>query len=362
KPFLYGLALEKRLLTPASLIEDRPLDVAVPGGVYRPGNYDNRFRGLVTVRTSLASSLNVPAVRTARLVGIAPFLETLRNLGFQELRDADFYGPALALGSVDVSLWELVNAYRTLANGGMWSPLRLTSSPQKGRERRVFSPAVAFLISDILADRESRSETFGLESPLATRFWSAVKTGTSKDMRDNWCIGYSQHYTVGVWVGNFSGAPMWNVSGMTGAAPVWVTLMQWLHRNRPSSPPAPPDGLIRQEVLFPQLHSRRTEWFLAGTAPATVQQPAPLPIPRIRYPVSGMTFAIDPDIPRDQQRIFFTVQAGNTGLRWVLDEQDLGSATSPFPWSPRPGKHRLSLVDAGNRLVDTVHFTVKGGE
>ena len=91
-------------------------------------------------------------------------------------------------------------------------------------------------MSDILADRDARSDTFGLENPLATRFWSAVKTGTSKDMRDNWCIGYSSRYTVGVWVGNFSGTPMWNVSGIAGAAPIWSAVMQYLHQRRCRSP------------------------------------------------------------------------------------------------------------------------------
>ncbi len=127
KPFLYGLAFEQRLLTPASLLEDTPLDLPVAGGLYRPQNYDEQFRGLVTARTALASSLNVPAVRTLTLVGADAFVQQLRRLGFAGLTESgDYYGPALALGSADVSLWEQVNAYRTLANGGVWSPLRMT--------------------------------------------------------------------------------------------------------------------------------------------------------------------------------------------------------------------------------------------
>jgi penicillin-binding protein 1C len=122
----------------------------------------------------------------------------------------DFYGPSLALGSVDVSLWELVNAYRTLANHGSWGGLRLTfEAGHPSTSKQIFSKEATFLVSDILSDREARSPTFGLENSLATRFWTGVKTGTSKDMRDNWCVGYSEKYTVGVWVGNFSGEPMW---------------------------------------------------------------------------------------------------------------------------------------------------------
>ena len=231
KPFLYGVALEKRYLTAASHVEDTPMDIAVEGGVYRPRNYDNEFHGdEVTVRMALASSLNVPAVRTLNLIGVGALVDRLKMLGFSELREPAFYGPSLALGAADVSLWDLVNAYRALANGGRWSQASLTGAEAARQgSRQVFSPQAAFLVGHILADRESRNLTFGLENPLSSRFWTAVKTGTSKDMRDNWCVGYSQRYTVGVWVGNFSGEPMWNVSGITEAAPAWAEVMNWLH-------------------------------------------------------------------------------------------------------------------------------------
>ena len=223
KPFLYGMAIERKMLTPASLLADEPLNVPVIGGLYRPRNYDEGFRGLVSVRTALAGSLNIPAVRTLGLIGAEDFVQELRRLGLEGANESgDYYGPSLALGSVDASLWELLQAYRTLANGGMWTPLRLTpGEPATQSSRRVYSEATTFLLSHILSDRDSRSVTFGLESPLATRFWSAVKTGTSQEMRDNWCIGYTRHYTVGVWVGNLSGEPMRHVSGVIGAAPIW---------------------------------------------------------------------------------------------------------------------------------------------
>ena len=242
KPFLYGLAFDQRLLTPASLLEDAPLEVATPTGLYRPHNYDEQFRGLVSVRTALASSLNVPGRARAGAGGrgadgaAAP----AARASAASSRPGDFYGPSLALGSADVSLWEMVGAYRALAVGGVWSPLRMTAGEAPGESRRVYSEDAAFLVSSILADRDSRSVTFGLENPLATRFWTAVKTGTSKEMRDNWAVGYSRRYTVGVWVGNVTGEPMKNVSGVTGAAPIWLEVMAWLHETMPSAPPAPP--------------------------------------------------------------------------------------------------------------------------
>ena len=190
KPFLYGLAIEGRLLTAASLLDDSPVHVATPTGLYVPRNYDSIFRGQVTLRTALSSSLNVPAVRSLLVVGVGPFLDYLRGFGFTSLtEEPEFYGYSIALGSADITLWELTNAYRTFANEGKWSAIRLTGGAP-AKDRRVMDENAAYIISNILSDREARSETFGLENPLSTRFWTAVKTGTSKDMRDNWCVGY----------------------------------------------------------------------------------------------------------------------------------------------------------------------------
>ncbi len=363
KPFLYGLALERRLVTPASLLEDMPLDLSVAGGLFRPKNYDERFRGLVTVRTALAGSVNVPAVRTLDLVGLETFVAQLRRLGFDGLTESgEYYGPSLALGSADVSLWELVNAYRTLANGGVWSPIRLAPEARQAPvHRRLYSTATAFLVSNILADRESRSLTFGLENPLATPFWSAVKTGTSKEMRDNWCVGYSRRYTVGVWVGNFSGEPMRDVSGVTGAAPIWSEVMAWLHRWVPSTPPPPPAGVRAESVRFARgIEPERVEWFLEGTEPQTDTATLLAGQVRILTPTQGVVIAFDPDIPPSRQRVLFEAQADRRILRWVLDGADLGPTAGVFMWEPRPGSHTLSLVDEGERPLDAVTFEVRG--
>jgi penicillin-binding protein 1C len=356
KPFIYGAAFDRRLLTAASLLDDSPLDVATPGGIYRPANYDKMFHGLVTARVALASSLNVPAVKTLNLISVEAGLNMLRAAGFASLQADDFYGSSLALGAADVSLWELANAYRALANRGTWSPLRLTGDAVPGGTRQILSPAAAFLVADILSDRESRSRTFNLESPLSTRFWTAVKTGTSKDMRDNWCVGFSDQYTVGVWVGNFSGAPMWNVSGITGAAPVWVEIMNWLHRRSTSVAPKAPAGIRAQAV--PGDESRR-ELFIQGTEQALMPGEAH-PDSRIVYPAAGTVIALDPDIPLEEQRLFLEAQPRDGRLRWVLDGQGVGNAGTLHLWAPVRGKHVLALVNAAERILDSVTFEVRG--
>jgi penicillin-binding protein 1C len=361
KPFLYGLAFDKRILTPASLLDDAPLDVPAMNGIYRPQNYDKQFHGLVPVRTALASSLNIPAVKVLNLVGVEWFVQKLGECGFEKLQSADFYGSSLALGAADVTLWELVNAYRSLANAGVWSPLRLTFEENSGvTRRRVLSAESAFLVSDILSDRESRSETFHLESPLSTRFWTAVKTGTSKDMRDNWCVGFSEHYTVGVWAGNFSGDPMWNVSGITGAAPAWIEIMNWLHRGLPSCPPEPPSGVTSRHIEFSVPSQNRSEWFLKGTESSTVQPVSSPTNFRIVYPVSDAIIALDPDIPQDQQKVFFESHPKEDRLNWRLDGKEIGRAGSVLLWTPLKGKHHLCLIDEANRTLDSVEFEVRG--
>jgi penicillin-binding protein 1C len=347
KPFLYSLAFERRLITPASLLDDSPLELLTGRGLFRPENYDHRFLGPVTARAALASSINVPAVRLLELVGEDAFVSRLSALGFASLRDSPFYGPSLALGTADVTLWELVAAYRALAEGGRAGPLTLRPAPAPAGPR-VVSKEAAFIVGDILSDRESRSGTFGLDSPLSTRFWTAVKTGTSKDMRDNWCVGFSRRYTVGVWVGNFSGASMWNVSGVSGAAPAWLEIMNYLHAVEPSAPPPAPSGVAR----------RGTEWFLRGTEPSSLTVAAGERA-RLLSPVSGTIIALDPDIPAGQQSVPLVAAAGE-GLRFSLNGADVGAADAPLDWSPEPGRYTLALLDRGGRKVDAASFEVRG--
>lgn len=361
KPFLYELALERRLLTAASLLDDSPLDVAVGSGSYVPQNYDRAYRGYASVRTSLASSLNIPAVRTLLMVGEERFHARLQALGLGTLtEEADFYGPSLALGSADVTLLALANAYRTLANGGRFGPVTLKPAAARSSSR-VLDPAASWIIGDILSDRGARSPTFGLRNDLATAYWSAAKTGTSKDMRDNWCVGYSDRYTVGVWVGNFNGQPMWDVSGVSGAAPVWRDVMDYLHRERPGKQVAAPGGLSKRKVSYAPAHEpAREEWFLKGTETALVEAvPAARRSPRIVYPPDGSILAVDPDIPDSVERVLFRAE-GVQGHRWRLDGAELGAAAEPLAWHPLAGEHELQLVDPGGKAVSTSRFEVRG--
>ncbi|NHZ89165.1 penicillin-binding protein 1C [Massilia sp. CCM 8733] len=361
KPFLYQLAMERGWITAASPQDDSPLEIATAAGPYVPQNYDRQFKGWVSTRTSLASSLNVPAVRMLQLTGLERFHARLRALGMASLSEpAEFYGYSLALGSGDVSLLELANAYRTLANGGLHGGVTLQPRTAQAKTR-VLDAKSAFIVGDILSDRAARSLTFGLRNELATAFWSAVKTGTSKDMRDNWCVGYSEKYTVAVWVGNFDGSPMWDVSGVTGAAPVWRDVMERLHRALPSRAPAVPPGLVQQTVSYqPALEAPRREWFVRGTESAQVTLAgAEKRRAAILYPGQAGVIALDPDIPAGRERVVFRAQ-GAQGLAWRLDGVALGAGSASHAWQPVAGEHELALVDADDKVVAATRFSVRG--
>ena len=283
KPFVYGLALDTRRTTAASILADIETDIPDGRGAYRPRNYDRTFHGPVPLRQALASSFNVPAVALARDLGPATLLGALRQDGFATLtRDAETYGVGLALGNGEVRLVDLASAYAGLARGGLrpiprttlWT--RTASGDTLGGPRvtvapMALSPGAAFVVADILSDPEARAPGFGRGGPLELPFPVAVKTGTSKDYRDNWAVGASPRHTVAVWVGRFDGSPMHRVSGVSGAAPILRAIFEAMGSDGGF---ARPSGVVEGEVCPHAGHlagrlcpSRRREWFLAGTLP-----------------------------------------------------------------------------------------------
>ncbi len=225
KPFLYAMAFD-RGITAASVLADISTTYQTAGGPYHPRNYDRRYHGPVRAREALGSSYNVPAVGLADRIGYATLLYGLRQAGFASLsRPAEHYGLGLSLGNGDVTLLELANGYRTLANGGIWAPVSYWAGPA-GRvppdsaPRKVVSRASAALALDILSDPVARIPGFGLITPFDWPFRAAAKTGTSRHFTDNWAVATTGGFTVAVWVGNFSGQPMEGVSGVSGAGPL----------------------------------------------------------------------------------------------------------------------------------------------
>jgi len=289
KPFIYALALDPiraNAWTAATPILDVSTVFTLRDGTpYTPVNYDGFEHGFVTVRQALASSLNIPAVKTLKDVGIENTINLAHRLGITSLGKAGDYDLSLVLGGGQVSLLELSTAYAALANNGNYtgntSILDIHDADsnllytQDGKPPlQILDLRVVWLISNILSDDSARTIGFGLNSTLKLDRTAAVKTGTTTNFHDNWTIGYTPDLVVGVWVGNSGYEAMHNVTGLTGAAPIWNEVMRGLLQGHPDQPFMQPNGLTQVEVcdisgLLPTsaCQHTHTEWFIAGTEP-----------------------------------------------------------------------------------------------
>ena len=233
KPFVYLLAFEKLGMTPATVLPDIKTSFPGPLGAEEFVNYDRSHRGPVTIHRALGNSLNTTAVRVLNhFGGPATLVKLFKQLGFNSISETPgHYGLSLVLGSGEVTLLEATNAFSTLAQLGNHNQPTILLDSKNSPSTRLFSPTSAYLISSIMADNSARAHAFGRTSNLRFPFPCAVKTGTSTDFRDNWCIGFTKDFTVGVWVGNLDNTPMKGISGVTGAGSVFHSVMTRLHRD-----------------------------------------------------------------------------------------------------------------------------------
>ena len=289
KPIVYAKGLEERVITTSMQIDDKP----VKFGDYEPKNYDNKFRGKVLIRYALANSLNIPAIHVLEMVGINNALDFARSLGITTLSNDKNYGLSLVLGSAEVPLIEMTNAFATFADEGVWHQYStvLEIRDKNGsvifqhapESRQVVSEAVAYLLSSILSDNKARSDTFG--GSLTISRPAAVKTGTTNDYKDALTIGYTPQVTVGVWIGNNDNAPMSSIAGSLGAAPIWRQIMEAYLQGKPVENFRKPLGVEEEKVCFEDgmkveyaTASAYTEYFLRGTKPTKIcGLPSPTP-------------------------------------------------------------------------------------
>ncbi|HET7710829.1 MAG TPA: penicillin-binding protein 1C [Thermoanaerobaculia bacterium] len=394
KPFTYALAFENGL-TPATALADVPsaFPTAVQGVVYRPQNYDGRYRGPLRARMALAGSENVPAVSLLSRIGAPALLQLLRRCGFTDLtRTADYYGLGLTLGGGEVSLEQLVRAYAAFARGGVpLQPRFLLDERRSGGAEWLFDPRTAFWITDILSDSDARAFVFGSGGALDFPFPVAVKTGTSQAYRDNWTIGYTREVTVGVWVGNFDRRELRNSSGVTGAGPIFhAVMLAALARaggTRDQIVP-PPSSLEQRPVcatsgLHPSLYCPAVarEWLPSNAAvefcswhqdgyirwPAeyrswaqrletTVRTKRPDRPPRtalrIENPPDGATYLIDPTLREAYQKL--QLRSNTSRVAWRVDGKPVRTAE----WALSPGRHEIVATDGRGRS-ESVTITVK---
>ena len=399
KPFTYLLAMERAGLYPGSIIADIPTRFQTAEGLDAPENFDHRHYGPVTIRRALANSLNISAMRTLNRSGGAARLHSfLRELGLTTLdRAPSEYGLGLTIGNAEVSLLELTNAYATLARLGSHRETRLQFPESIPPPARPATPESCFLIADILSDNAARSNAFGPRSPLRLPFPCAVKTGTSSDFRDNWCIGFTAEFTVGVWVGNFDNTPMRGISGVSGAGPIFHHTMRAIHAihppqwlERPSSlvaltvdsrtgkrflrPPAPGTPNTARELcqndrlplpVSPSdydprgralLDSRYEEWFagpdnLQRHRFAMASLPAPEVLLQITSPPPDATYLLDPELPNQGTHLPLASNVPGEAI-WESATLALHGESARLV----PGTHTITLLHprTGRRISRTI--------
>jgi penicillin-binding protein 1C len=411
KPFLYASAFEHGY-TSATALLDVPTAFATAEGPYQPLNFDRSFHGVVPLRVALASSLNVPAVRTLDALGMNAMLEIVQRFGLATLSDTERYGLSLTLGGGEVRLLDITSAYAAIGAGGMLiapyavsrvrdSSGRILYQRNASGPQRVLSPAHAYVLSDILSDADARIPGFGGITPFDVPFRAAVKSGTSTGFRDTWTIGYTPEIAIGVWAGNADGSPMIDVSGVEGAGPIWRDAMMAAALSRRMSWYARPADVVEATVCAPtgllpgsDCQSPVRELFVRGTEPVTresyyqrdpdgriaIDPPveargwaydaglavsgragAADDLVRIVAPVPGSVIWLAPELGL-QRMILRAAAAPATGrLTFEIDGKIVGvtdGGDAQLLWSLDPGKHVLR-VSAPGLAAATSTFEVK---
>lgn len=414
KPFTYVLALQGGA-TAGTILADTPIEYITPSGAYQPVNFDRRFRGPVSLRDALATSLNIPAVKTLDLIGGPERLFSclVSDLHFTSLApQATEYGLGLTIGNAEVRLLELVNGYATLARLGVWKPVRFViPQPEPpaaaSPEARVFSPDSCWLIADILSDARARAPAFGLNSPLTLPFRTAAKTGTSTDFRDSWTVGYTPDFTVGVWVGRFDNRPLRQITGSIGAGPIYHQIMLRLYRDREPTWYERPAGLVEVEVdrlsgkrppkgLTLPVGRTRKEVFLSGKLPPQAdksdydhQMRTRLPVLystwwraegnplrseaflesvtsetsatafRIVSPLDGTVAFLDPDLPAGGRRFPLRIAgSGGEEIEWSSPTLEIERKGTDCWLILQPGEHEVTATDSKSGRTVHSHLRV----
>jgi penicillin-binding protein 1C len=388
KPFVYLDAIDKRLLTAASLLPDTPDAIRDEYADYDPQNYNHHYLGPVRLREALGCSLNVPAVFALSQLGARPAFYQLQKWGFDFPQGLAEYGAGFVLGNAETRLVDLAGAYAGLARGG--TAMRAKSLMAEHQPlTRIASPEATAIITDVLCDNDARQKSFGPRSALAFEQRVAAKTGTSSGFRDTWTVGFDKEHTVAVWAGNFDGRPMRDTFAVRAATPLWAVVMQeLLQRDDPLDPPVENERLVRREVckatgLLPSPLSPATlgELFLAGTEPREdsadyFATDGKLLLPdaysrwcasrdnaigahvrsdfRITSPPPNARYEIDPVLSPSQQMVELTAAAAGDVEWFVNNERILPQYDSRFFWRLTPGEWRVRAVSRVGTAEETI--------
>jgi len=388
KPFVYLDAIDKRLLTAASLLPDTPDAIRGEYTDYDPQNYNHHYLGPVRLREALGCSLNVPAVFALSRLGARPAFYQLQKWGFDFPQGLADYGAGFVLGNAETRLVDLAAAYAGLARGGTAMRAKFLTGEHQTVTRIASREATAIVI-DILCDNDARQKSFGPRSPLAFEQRIAAKTGTSSGFRDAWTVGFDKEHTIAVWAGNFDGRPMRDTFAVRAAAPLWAAVIQeLLRRDHPLDPPEENERLVHRDVckatgLLPSRFSPAilNELFLAGTEPREdsadyFASDGKLLLPdaygrwcvsrdntigahvrsdfRIVSPPPNAHYEIDPVLPFSQQMVELTAAVASDVEWFVNNERIFPQQDSRFFWQLAPGEWKLRAVSRFGSAEETV--------
>jgi penicillin-binding protein 1C len=388
KPFVYLSAIDRRMLTAASLLPDTPDAIRDEYADYDPQNFNHRYLGPVRLREALGCSLNVPAVFTLSRLGARPTFHELQKWGFKFSRELSDYGAGFVLGNAEIRLTDLAGAYSGLARNGIAMRAKMFPAEHQSMMRMASREATE-IINDILCDNSAREKSFGAHSPLAFEERIAVKTGTSSGFRDAWTIGFNKEHTVAVWAGNFDGRPMRDTFAVRSATPLWAAMMhELLRQDHPLDLPEENATLIRREICAEtgMLSSARSmtrvkELFLKGTEPIedsrawfsddgklllpneyanwcasgnNLRGAQVRPEPRITNPMANARYEIDPILPGSQQMIELTATLAGDVKWFVNDIPQMPQHDGRFFWQLTPGEWKLRAASTSQTAEETI--------
>jgi penicillin-binding protein 1C len=343
KPFIYGLAFDDLILHPATMMEDAPTTF----GDYAPRDFEGEFQGAVTARDALRMSLNIPAVMVLDRVGPLRFTLALSNAGAHLSFPTKGDAPSLpvALGGLGISLADITMLYSGIAEGGAARPLRYTMDAPEGAPHRLFGPVAAWYLRDILSG-VNLPDGWAMGQGLARKRTIAFKTGTSYGFRDAWSVGFSNDYTVGVWVGRADGAPSAGRIGRDTAAPILLKTFGLLPDDKRPDPLPPAGALLVSTDQLPQGLRVFTR-----DADAPVARTTSVPPPTISFPPNGATVPL-PEASAKDKSIMLKADGGQGPLTWLVNGKPLGSFDRFAPALYQPtgeGFAHITVVDSEGR-------------
>jgi len=399
KAFTYALAFDKKIITPASILPDVYTEFESSVGKFIPRNYNSLYHGPVRAAVALGSSYNIPAVYLLSRIGLSPYYEFLKSAGFTSInRPPSFYGLGLTLGNADVTLFELTRAYAVFPGGGTFRQLSgilsvkttdgMVIYPPEQKAVRILSAESSFLIWRILSDFDYKIPGFGANSPIHFPFPLAVKTGTSKDFRDNFLEAFDSELSIGIWTGNITGEPMRDMPSVNGCGILLRDIVSCLYQSGCHFSPISPEGLnITMAKICPlsgMLANSQCggilEYFIRGTEPDTFcswHQNGGLVLPelykswarinlrssltadpesiKIITPSDGDIFKIDSLIIRGRQKIPFKALSPDNRVIWFVNGVNAGSGRELL-WELKPGVYIIEAKSITS--ADSIKITV----